>query len=255
MRILFLWPFTLFILVLMTSGCIRSEIEDIEIDSGYDYSPLQVGKYFVYQVDSTEFRPVVGGIALDSSSTFVKELIADSFPDNTGAVTYRLERYERKDNAQPWTIRSVYALTRTEEEFYRTEDNLRFVKLRFPLQEGRKWNPTRFFDNLLEVEVAGQTIQMFKSWSAEVSAAGRMEEIGNLNFPDVATIVSSDSENLIEKRYAMEKYARNIGLVFRELQIMDTQCNGQPADCATLPWPEKAERGFIVRQWLVEHNW
>jgi hypothetical protein len=67
----------------------------------------------------------------------------------------------------------------------------------------------------------------------------------------VVTVQNADSENLIELRLAHEKYARGVGLVYRELWILDTQCI---EDCIGMTWEQKAEKGFILKQTLIDHN-
>ena len=74
---------------------------------------------------------------------------------------------------------------------------------------------------------------------------------------DLLTLVEgADYENLLNRRLAIEGYAKNIGLVYRELEVFETQCqlccNGDTGACLDLPWREKAEGGFIIKQWLVQ---
>jgi hypothetical protein len=67
----------------------------------------------------------------------------------------------------------------------------------------------------------------------------------------VLTVREADSENLIELRRSRVKYAKGIGLVYRELWVLDTQCIEQ---CDGKPWEEKAEKGFILSQTITAHN-
>ncbi len=90
---------------------------------------------------------------------------------------------------------------------------------------------------------------MFKGWEYQVLEAGVPDTISGTPFPQVATIRQANMENFIELRFAREKYARGTGLIERELQILDTQ---QITD--TIPWEEKAEKGFILYQRLIESN-
>jgi hypothetical protein len=66
-----------------------------------------------------------------------------------------------------------------------------------------------------------------------------------------------DETNAIERRLSRVKYAKHIGVVYRELWILDSQyCNQipAPADCLTKPWVEKAEKGYILRQVITGYN-
>ena len=86
-------------------ACNKSEIEDTGIeDFGYDYFPLEVGRSWEYEVDSIIYDPVVGGTAVDSFRTFIRESVVDTLLDNTGEVLYRVERYYRRSDTLAWQI-------------------------------------------------------------------------------------------------------------------------------------------------------
>ncbi len=226
-------------------ACSR-ETEPVDIDFGYEYFPLQVGKAWEYQVDSIIFDPAAGGTAIDSTRTYAREEIVEFWADAAGDTIYRVERFERADSAQSWQIRKVVAMTRQTRQALRTEDNLTFVKLTFPVQKGASWDGTRLMDKSQRIIIAGEVLEMFKDWSSKVLEAGISYSHGALNFSDVAVVSHADSENNIEYRYAREVYARSVGLVFMEQRILDTQC----VPCAQ-PWIQKAEKGFIVQQRLM----
>ena len=63
--------------------------------------------------------------------------------------------------------------------------------------------------------------------------------------------IYSNSENVIELRFAKEQYAKNIGLIAKEYLILDTQCI---EDCIGMTWEEKAEQGFILRMKMIDYN-
>ena len=75
--------------------------------------------------------------------------------------------------------------------------------------------------------------------------------LGAVGYPGVPDHVSLWGL-LIPIRRGFEQYAPNVGLVYRELAGLDTQCGGNPGDCIDIPWEQKAEKGFIVRQTLLE---
>ncbi|MFT6021272.1 MAG: hypothetical protein ACI9CQ_004079, partial [Saprospiraceae bacterium] len=73
---------------------------------------------------------------------------------------------------------------------------------------------------------------------------------GDFAFEEVTTIQLADEENLLEKRYGIEKYAKGVGLIFKELQIYNTQ----DIENETEPWEVKTERGFRVVMTLVDYK-
>jgi hypothetical protein len=121
----------------------------------------------------------------------------------------------------------------------------------FPLQKGQKWNPTILFDPAIVVEIAGERMEIFKNWSSKTLQINQPERIGNFDFPQVLAISHAAEDNLIELRQVTEKYARGVGLVYREAKILDTQCI-EP--CRGKSWEDKAERGFICRQVVLEYS-
>lgn len=245
-------------ILFLLSACGKNEIEDLNLDYGYNYFPLEIGKTWIYQVDSIVFDPAILGTAIDTMRTFFREEIVDTLLDQTSQTWYRVERSERTADTLPWQIKSVFRIAATKEQAFRTEDNLQFIKLTFPIQEGKNWNGNVFFDETKIVQVAGESIEMFKGWSYQIETVDQSLALGNLSFEKVATITQANSENLIEYRFSQEQYAREVGLIYRELWILDTQCeiccNGDFSICEPLTWPEKAEKGFVLKQQLIDYK-
>lgn len=236
-------------------SCAPEEVEKRDIDWGYEYQPLSIGRGWIYEVDSLIYDPAPSGTRIDTVNVQWKEEVADTLRDNNGKLNYRIIRYERPAQGLPWQVKSVYALSPGERQLIRTEDNLRFIALVFPVDVAAEWNGNVFIDVNTSIPIAGEPMQLFKGWSYQYTAVDEPLTLGAFQFPQTATVVPADSENLIERRFVKEQYARNVGLVYRELQLLDTQCNvccnGNFADCENLPWELKAEKGFILRQRLI----
>ncbi|HMQ46899.1 MAG TPA: hypothetical protein PKA00_05360 [Saprospiraceae bacterium] len=236
-------------------ACNKQQTEDYPIDYGYDYFPLAVGTEYIYQVDSIVYKPVIGGIQADSSTTFVRELTVDSLLDESGKAWYRVEQYQRKQDTLPWQITRVLMLRRNEAEAIRTEENLRFIKLRFPIKANESWDGNAAFDASRDFAVSGENMAIFKNWNYLVLESNGTYQEGAINLDEVITVQNADNENLIERRSAVERYARGVGLVYREWGLYDTQCEACCASdfalCEPLSWPEKAEKGVMIRQRLL----
>ena len=139
----------------------------------------------------------------------------------------------------------------------RTEENLRFLRLIFPLDEGRSWDGHVYFDENREIEIAGERMQPFRNWNYEVDALDVPGAVGAFTFDSLLVVIEVDDNNAIERRLSRVVYAKNVGLVEREQWILDSQyCNQTPppSDCLTLPWEQKAERGYILRQTVTGFN-
>ncbi len=223
------------------------------IEFGYDYFPLEIGKYIEYDVDSVIYDIGAGNnVTIRNNSIQVREEITDSFPDNEGRLVYRIERFERADETQEWRVNDVWTAAVTNRQAERIEENLRFIKMVFPVSDNTNpWDGNKYIDENLVISVAGESIFIFKNWLYEYRTIGESLNVGGFPFDDVVTVYQADEENFIELRESYERYARGIGLVERQMRILDTQCI---ADCVGQPWEEKAEKGFIVRQTIRDYN-
>ena len=259
------WYFFLFSISLFSIiySCSESTVgEDLTIVKGFNYYPLSVGKYIIYEADSIVYSSRSGGtcsFGRDTSHFYLKEEVVDTYTDNTGELNYILERYIRYNENDSWEIADVWNTSMSDRQVERVEENLRFIKMVFPVSEGIGWNGNAFFKDTT-LTLGGEVIEFYKHWSPEYeyTSVDISETINNIEYDSVTTIVqSAPSENKVNHRYSIEKYARNIGLVYKELRILDTQCCEyfpELAPCDGIPWEEKAERGLIYQQRIIEHN-
>lgn len=225
-----------------------STTEEIAIDFGYDYFPLAVGKYQDYQVDSILYDTTGMGVIQRNSRTYVREQIVDTLTDNLGRTQYRIERFEKKNLSDPWEIKDVWTAVITDTQAERVEENLRFIKMVFPLEEGILFNGNAFIDEYTVISIEGEPLEIFKGWEYEIEEVDVSAAIGNEFYENITTIFQSNSENAIELRTSFEQYAKGIGLVYKEQRILDTQ------NVSSQPWEQKAQKGFIMTQLLIGHN-
>lgn len=238
----------LFFILFLITAC-KNETEPPISDYNYDYFPLKVGKYWVYEVDSVYITAGVSGTQRDSVKLWAKEETISQFIDNTNDTIYKIERYERRQATDPWVIKKVFSLQRNRTQAIRTEDNLRFVKLTFPLTEESRWTSTVFIPENLVIQIANKSIEVFKSWRSNVETLDEPF----LNFPKTAVVTQAKLTNsAIEYRVVKEVYAKGVGLVQSEWDIYNAQCTN--VICQKLPWEERAENGFKLRQKLIEYN-
>ena len=165
-----------------------------------------------------------------------------------GKVVFRIKRFEKKAVADKWIFRDIVSAERDSVQAIRTEDNFRMLKLVFPLRLRQVWNSTLYFDNTVEIKAGKKEIVLFKNWESEVISIGKKAVVLDKAFSDVLELFQANDENSIELRRVREKYAKGIGLISSEMEILDTQ---KPA---AVPWRKKAQSGFILKQYLIEYN-
>lgn len=247
--------------LLLAAGCadpLEPPYVPVDVEEQRAYFPLQVGKWVEYQVDSIVYDFGPGGSTVrDSVSVFVLEEITDTIRDNAGALVFVVERSERRSDTLPWTLHQVGLASRTATQATRTENNLRYLRLVFPFDDRTRWNGNQWIDQYQSVEIAGELVQPFVNWNYRVEAYDIPEQVGAFSFDSVLVVTEVDLTNAIERRLSRARYAKHIGLVRREQQILDSQyCNQipAPADCLTKPWAEKAQKGYTLNQVVISHN-
>ena len=233
--------------LLFLTAC-EERVEEFDLFLNQEYFPLAVGQTRIYQVDSINY--ISDGLIVDSVRSLVRERITERLEDADGEEVYRLERSIRRDTSEAWQIADVWVVSRDAAGAYRTEENLRFIKLVFPLTENRQWNHNAFIDEQQFFRVGGdELVQVYRNWESRVANADTTVVVAGQEYNNVVVIIQADEDNRIEKRCVEEWYAEEVGLIYQEQLILDTQ-----STLSNAPWREKAEKGFIVRQQLVARN-
>lgn len=247
----------LFILLLtIVSYNCKKDTSALQIDNNkyFTYYPVNIGSSWYYDIDSLVIYKTVNGPQIDTSHYLVKESIIDTFRIN-GNLIYRLEKYERLNLQDSWNIKSVYSIQLLDNQIIRTEENQKFIKMIFPLAVGIKWDGNLYVDKQNEIQIGGESLQIFKDWDSKVLNFNDPFNNGWMKFDSTCTIEIAKNETLIDVRDGYEVYAKNFGLVYRYLKVLDTQCKGNPIDCKDVSWEYKADKGFIVKQKLTGFKW
>jgi len=229
-------PFPLLFLsaiLLFLFSCKKKNPQDFTALQGENYYPLEVGKYIVYEVDTITWFEQTGTTCIfssDTSHSYLKEEIVGTYFDNTGTESYILERFTRYHESEPWEIQDVWNITKHQSRVERVEENFRFIKMIFPVAEGSRWDGNAFIDTDTSLSFAGNLLELYRYWNPNYRylEVDESQQIGAITLDSVATVVQSNTEltNNIRYRYSIEKYARNIGLVFKEMRIIDSDCCG-----------------------------
>lgn len=203
--------FSLIVFTLFLCSSCNDEIEDnpadIEAGTLYRYFPLDSGSYIVYQVDSIIHRYEDDQYdnpdsLVDTFHYEVKEVVDSSFIDGEGDVAWRIARYYRGNNTEPWNFTTLWTAKRTSQSAQKVEENIRFIKLSFPIQTHTSWNGNLY--NFLPEE------------DYSVDEANVPIDIGGFNFDSSVTVIELADSNALHKIFKKEKYAYRLGLVYRQ---------------------------------------
>jgi hypothetical protein len=265
----------LFAVILCICSC-KKRTETYATDTVTDYLPLQVGKYISYRLDSTLFLSF--GKRLETHSYQVKLEVNAQVQDNQGRPAYRIYRYIRDSaGTTSWQPDNTFIVTPLDNQIEYTEDNLRFIALHLPIKDGYTWKGNAYLpeepyaalfdfqndnnmrdwdyyydgDSIPTVDIEDQT------YTDVISVA--YTETPDANLTD--TIPMLDTLPVSRSSY-MAKYAKNIGLVYKEFIMWDHQPNptvidpGDPNDPnhpAVYSY-DPYTNGFVLRMWMIDHN-
>lgn len=190
-----------FILIVTIVACNKSD-EDVQ-DFGYNYYPVEAGRYIDYRVDEYFYDDFNNTI--DTTVYLLRELIDSPFTDLEGRNVYKLKRYTASiddsiiawsETGQSWTIH------KNDERLERTEENMTFVELSFPLRRSKSWDGNARNDS---------TVQDYTVLDYDL----RIQYNANVVFAKTARINERNNVNLIEDQLIETTYARDIGPVNR----------------------------------------
>lgn len=230
--------------VMVIYGCTEESIPATNPDLEAEYYPLSVDRTWIYSTDSIVYNKQFGTV--DTLRGFIKEQIISSDIDTEGDEVYIIDRSFRRSDTLDWIDTGTYTATISDKEAIRTEENLRFVSIVLPPKENQNWEATKYFDENIFVNINGEQIQVYRNWSSKLDSINSQLTVNGITYENVLSITHADSESTIEKRYTKELYAKDIGLIYKEMLIIDSQImNGQPIE-------DRAEKGFILKQTLIE---
>lgn len=253
-------PLTLLAVLLFFAACDASK-EDFTGSPASDYAPVQAGKYFIYQLDSLVFTQQ--GRTQEIHKYQEKHLVDALVTDNLGRPSLRMYRYLRDSaGTQQWLPAGTYFITPTREALEVIEANRRIVRLGGPVIPGTSWKGGRFLTYMALGNTNdpyspefnfGNDDNMF-DWNFEVESTGETETIAGRTYDQVATVVAVDESVNVpitdpsvyaSRSLSVDKFAKNIGLIYQELILWEYQPNpnGQPYRI-----------GFGVTRRLIEHN-
>lgn len=182
-----------------------------------DFSPLTVGKYITYRLDSTVYTSF--GTRKEIHSYEVKYVTDATITDNLGRPAYRIIRYIRNSPVAAWQSDASFMAVNTGTGLEFTENNMRYLKLKQPIKEGANWKGNSFIDTYsLYSEV-----KYLADWDYTYEDVDMLAVVGSFNLDSTVTVNQrdeitgnpADRNSYSEVNIGKEIYARGIGLVYR----------------------------------------
>ena len=239
----------IFSIGLFLSSC-KKEDDNFTTASINDYYPLQVGKYITYNLDSTVF--VNFGERDTVISYQVQDKVDAQVTDNNGKPAYRILRSIRKDANQQWSANNTFMVIPTDNSVEFIENNLRYIKLKLPVTQGFSWKGNAYID----ATSINSEVRYLDDWDYTYDSLNIPLNLGNTTIDSTITVAQKDeflgqdpnepSTQYAEKNYGVEKYAKGIGLVFKEFIHWEYQ--------GAQPDRDGYYVGYGVKLAMTDHN-
>ena len=225
----------------------QNEIEKIDTSElGYDFFPVRSGKRYTYQSDSIIY--LSGGLRRDTSRSFILEEIGEEFTDASGNRQFKIYRSYKKKLSDNWQRINTWTVSVDESNAIRNEENLKFIKLVFPVKKGLRWNGNAFLDTDIKIDVGGESVQAYKNWKHRIEEVDIDYTFKNEKVKSIKVNLVSDS-SIIDMRKVTEFYGKGVGLLRKEMTILDSD-GSKPTEV----WVKKAQKGFIHTLTLMDVN-
>ena len=204
----------------------------------------KVGKYIIYQLDSTVTLSFGGSFVV--KSYIVKDTIVEKVMDNQNRESYKVFRLQYDPIAKTWSPTNTFLLTPLDTKIEYVENNLRYVKMVNPVTDLKSWQGNSYI---------GQTVfnpgNFFSTWTYYYKDVNQAKKVGTFNFEHTATIVQYDSldnrpfdpKNYSQYNKSYEIYADSIGLVYKDILSWEYQAFTVPTNCKLIK-PKAGGVGF-----------
>jgi hypothetical protein len=203
-----------------------------------EWYPKTLGFWTEYSIDSTTYRLQQGDtqVIISNSTSYFREEIEDSIPSFDTPRQFRIRASWKRSMTDNFQFYRYYSLLATSSYIVKNIDNQRYVKLQAPIRNELSWKGHRMLDSVSPI---------FSNWNYTYTKVNEPLTKSSNYFDKTITVIQIADSNAIEYRYSMEVYAKDIGLVYSELSILEKQ-NGAN------PW-SKPENGYTIRKKIT--NW
>lgn len=187
--------------------------------SPYDYYPLSIGQFSIYQVNEVIYSSGQKDSVVNSFQE--KDEVISLTTDQSGIDTYTISRSSRASESGFWQKNREYRVQRVPDKIVVDLNNEINVPLVFPISRDLQWNAFMYF-NLNDKDYR----YGYKSKYQEI---GVPFAYGNQEFKNTVKVEERlDTTGLIKYNLAVKYYAEGVGLISEnEADFEFLQNNGE----------------------------
>ena len=236
--------FAFIIFALAVIGCSSDTESSSDFEVGYDYLPLlDEGSIMLYEIEQTYFSN--NGLDVETSRFFQREEVVFSSVDESGMGSMNVDIFTSETGGEPWVYNGAAKIEKNEIQGITTNKfDDRIISLSFPVQANKYWNGLSLIGGDYVRNVNGEDLNFYEGWNFQIESISSSFN----GYNDVIEVIQANTENALSRRFSKEIYAKDIGLIYKEQEVLDTQCI---SDCEGLQWVDKAQKGMILRKTLI----
>jgi hypothetical protein len=187
------------------------------VDIGMKYFPGNVGHWISYRVDSLVwdgfyYPDTAHPNYFKTYHYFIKEKVDSIYLDNQNRPTIILGRYKKDSANMNWYSIAAWAVNITPSTVEKVEENVRFIKMVFPVVENKKWNGNAF--NTMD-----EQFYKYKNCFDPYI-------VGTHSFDSTITVVQHVDSIFVWAYKQTEVFAANVGMVYKRYRYIEYDPNG-----------------------------
>lgn len=217
--------------------CSESSLQPDPSRLGFDYFPLQVGTYRIYDVEEVNYT-----VTEEFESNYeLRESVVRKEIDLSGDSIFVLHRHKRLEG-EDWVLDSIWTARHESTRAVLVENNIPFVKMVFPIQNDSIWD-----GNILNIRNTDW-------YRYDLTRADTL--LNGIAYSDIVKVIQSDAgEDILGRDDRIEIYSRGIGLLIKE-SITLKYCNEEDEQGNTRLCDDIIQviGGRELRQTLKEHG-
>jgi len=184
-------------IVLFFQSCDNNSTEPLNV---YDYFPLEIGRYQIYDVKEETYS---AGVKAPVIRTYQeKDEIERMSTNSQGIPTYIFSRSTRVLSTDYWQKIKEFSVEKYPDRLLTNIDNQTFLSLVFPIDEKVTWNGNTY--NNLDVE------------NYRYQNINKPQQKGTINFDNSLTVLERKDTSIINRYIGIKQYGLGAGLISDE---------------------------------------
>jgi hypothetical protein len=193
-------------------SCKEDEIVEPDQTDELSFFPLYTGYWIEYKADSIVHRDSDDQNGVDTAINYyhflIREVVDSSYIDAEGRKSFVIIRYKRDFDTVPWVLSNVWTANIDPYSVQRVEDNIRFIRLKFPISSSTFWN--------------GNALNFFPAEEYSYSNLYSSKRYDDLDFDSTITVIQNDFVSNINRIIKNETYGAGTGLLFKQVDSVRT---------------------------------